>query len=244
MTTHEGHRQRLRRRFLLEGLDNFDEVQVLELLLFYAIPRRDTNPIAHALLEQFGSLSGVLEAPVSALAQVPGMGENGATLLQLVTAASRYYMIQRSSAGQVLNTVERCGAYLTPRFFGLRDEAVCALCLDAKCKPLACRILGWGSVNAAGVPIRKIVEFALSVNATSVVLAHNHPSGIATTLPGGHRRNGAAEHRLGRRGHRSGRPHHRLGRGLCLHGRLRRLPSAPVSSVAPVTGTPVLAGII
>ena len=144
MTTHEGHRQRLRRRFLLEGLDNFDEVQVLELLLFYAIPRRDTNPIAHALLEQFGSLSGVLEAPVSALAQVPGMGENGATLLQLVTAASRYYMIQRSSAGQVLNTVERCGAYLTPRFFGLRDEAVCALCLDAKCKPLACRILGWG----------------------------------------------------------------------------------------------------
>lgn len=179
MTTHEGHRQRLRRRFLLEGLDNYDEVQVLELLLFYAIPRRDTNPIAHALLEQFGSLSGVLEAPVSALAQVPGMGENGATLLQLVTAASRYYMIQRSSAGQVLNTVERCGAYLTPRFFGLRDEAVCALCLDAKCKPLACRILGWGSVNAAGVPIRKIVEFALSVNATSVVLAHNHPSGIA-----------------------------------------------------------------
>lgn len=117
MTTHEGHRQRLRRRFLLEGLDNFDEVQVLELLLFYAIPRRDTNPIAHALLEQFGSLSGVLEAPVSALAQVPGMGENGATLLQLVTAASRYYMIQRSSAGQVLNTVERCGAYLTPPVF-------------------------------------------------------------------------------------------------------------------------------
>ena len=103
------------------------------------------------------------------------MGENGATLLQLVTAASRYYMIQRSSAGQVLNTVERCGLL----GFGLRDEAVCALCLDAKCKPLACRILGWGSVNAAGVPIRKIVEFALSVNATSVVLAHNHPSGIA-----------------------------------------------------------------
>ena len=72
MTTHEGHRQRLRRRFLLEGLDNFDEVQVLELLLFYAVPRRDTNPIAHGLLERFGSLSGVLEAPVSALAQVPG----------------------------------------------------------------------------------------------------------------------------------------------------------------------------
>ena len=179
MTTHEGHRQRLRRRFLLEGLDNFDEVQVLELLLFYAIPRRDTNPIAHALLEQFGSLSGVLEAPVSALAQVPGMGENGATLLQLVTAASRYYMIQRSSAGQVLNTVERCGAYLTPRFFGLRDEAVCALCLDAKCGLISCKEVGRGVVNAAEVSVRAIVETALSQKAVSVILSHNHVDAYA-----------------------------------------------------------------
>ena len=179
MSVHEGHRERLKRRFLQEGLDNFDEIQVLELLLFYAIPRRDTNPLAHRLLDQFGSLAGVLESPASTLGQVPGIGENAATLLQLITAVSRYYMICRASVGQPLNTVERCGAYLTPRFFGLRDEAVCALCLDAKCKPLACRILGQGSVNAAGVPIRKIVEFALSANATSVVLAHNHPSGIA-----------------------------------------------------------------
>ena len=111
MTTHEGHRQRLRRRFLLEGLDNFDEVQVLELLLFYAIPRRDTNPIAHALLEQFGSLSGVLEAPVSALAQVPGMGENGATLLQLVTAASRRW----ASPGSIRTRQIRQGSRGWPR---------------------------------------------------------------------------------------------------------------------------------
>lgn len=179
MSIHEGHRERLKRRFLQEGLDNFEEVQVLELLLFYAIPRRDTNPIAHALLEQFGSLAGVLEAPAATLAQVPGIGDNAATLIQLITAVSRYYMVRRATVEKVLNTVERCGAYLVPRFFGLRDEAVCALCLDAKCKPLACKIIGQGSVNAAGVPIRKIVEFALSVNATSVVLAHNHPSGIA-----------------------------------------------------------------
>ena len=142
-------------------------------------PRRDTNPIAHALLEQFGSLSGVLEAPVSALAQVPGMGENSC---HIDPAGDGHQPVlhgpekQRRAGAQYGGAR---GAYLTPRFFGLRDEAVCALCLDAKCKPLACRILGRGGVNAAGVPIRKIVEFALSVNATSVVLAHNHPSGIA-----------------------------------------------------------------
>ncbi|MFR8333250.1 MAG: hypothetical protein ACLU9S_13545 [Oscillospiraceae bacterium] len=87
---HEGHRERLRRRFLQEGLDNFDELQVLEASLFYAIPRRDTNPIAHALLEQFGSLSGVLEAPVSALAQVPGMGENSCHIDPAGDGHSRY----------------------------------------------------------------------------------------------------------------------------------------------------------
>ena len=81
MSIHEGHRDRLRARFLEEGLENITEIQVLELLLFYCIPRKDTNPIAHALLERFGSLPGVLEAPVSELKKVPGMGEASATFL-------------------------------------------------------------------------------------------------------------------------------------------------------------------
>lgn len=176
---HEGHRERLKRRFLQEGLDHFEEVQVLELLLFYAIARKDTEPIAYALLQQFGSLAGVMDAPVSALEQVPGVGSHAATLIHLSTALGRYYMVHRNSMEDVLTNVQQCGEYLTPRFFGLRDEAVCVLCLDSKSKVLACRILGHGSVNSAAVPIRKIVEFALSVNASSMVLAHNHPTGIA-----------------------------------------------------------------
>ena len=183
MSTHEGHRQRLKRRFLQSGLDGFDEAHVLELLLFYAIPRRDTAPLAKALLEEFGSLANVLEAPPEILGMVPGVGENAAALICLTTALSRYYLTRRAATGNVLHTVELCGEYLLPRFYGLRDEAVCALSLDGRCKVLSCRILCRGSVNTTGVSIRRIVEFALATGATSMVLAHNHPSGIA--LPSG-----------------------------------------------------------
>lgn len=179
MSIHEGHRQRLKQRFLEEGLDNFSEIQVLELLLFYCIPRKDTNPIAHALLARFGSLSQVLEAKVEDLQKVEGIGENAALFLNLTTAVGRYYLVNRSSQMTFLQSINDCAAYLQPFFFGRRNETVFLLCLDAKCKVLCCREVGEGSVNAAGISIRKIVETALSVNATSVVLAHNHPSGVA-----------------------------------------------------------------
>ena len=176
---HAGHRSRLKDRFLQEGLDGFAEIHCLELLLFFAIPRQDTNPIAHRLLERFGSFPGVLEAPLSALQEIPGMGKNAALLLHLMPSVCRYYQIKQADLHAILPTLEACADYLTPRFFGLRDECVFALCLDAKCKVLGCRLIGHGSVNSANVPIRRIVEYALSLNASSLVLAHNHPSGIA-----------------------------------------------------------------
>lgn len=183
MSIHDGHRQRLKERFRAEGLDHFKEHQVLELLLFYCIPRQDTNPIAHALLERFGSLSQVLEAPAEELEKVPGIGSNAATFLALTTAVGRYYLVNRSMQTVILSTIEQCGQYLVPFFYGRRNETVYLLCLDAKCKVLCCKEVGEGSVNSAGVPIRKIVETALGANATTVVLAHNHPSGLA--IPSG-----------------------------------------------------------
>lgn len=179
MSIHDGHRQRLRERFLREGLDNFDELQVLELLLFYCVPRQDTNPIAHALLERFGSLAQVLEADPAELRKVPGIGDNAATFLALVMSASRYYQVNKASSAVILPTIEQCGKYLLHRFHGRRNETVFLLCLDAKCKVLCCPMIGEGGVNSAGVPIRRVVEAALGANATTVVLAHNHPSGIA-----------------------------------------------------------------
>ena len=176
---HKGHRERLKQRFLEEGLDNFTDIQVLELLLFFAIPRSDTNPIAHTLLEHFGSLSRVLEADVEELKKVPGIKGHAATLLALVTDLCRYYQVNCTQQTEILTTLDACGNYLVPRFFGRTRETVFLLCLDAKCKVLCCKEIGEGSINAASISVRKVVETALAANATTVVLAHNHPSGVA-----------------------------------------------------------------
>lgn len=179
MSIHDGHRQRLKDRFLREGLDHFDELYVVELLLYYCIPRRDTNPIAHELLKRFGSLTGILEATAEELEQVPGITANAATFLTLIPQVSRYYQVKRAQTGQILRTIDQCGQYLLPHFCGRENETVFLLCLDAKCKVLACKLVGEGSVNSANIPVRRVVEMALNANATTVILAHNHPSGLA-----------------------------------------------------------------
>lgn len=179
MSMHDGHRKRLRQRFLEEGLDHFTDVQVLELLLFYCIARQDTNPIAHRLLEHFGSLSRVLEAPVAELCKVEGVGENTAIFLRLVTQTGSFYLKDRAAQTKVLPTLESCAQFLQPFFYGQNVETVYLLCLDAKCKLLCCKKMSQGNVNSTEISIRKIVETALSANASSVLLAHNHPGGIA-----------------------------------------------------------------
>ena len=179
MSIHDGHRQRLRERFIREGLDNFTDVQVLELLLFYCIPRQDTNALAHGLLERFGSMYAVLEATPSELKKVPGIGDNAAMFLHLLLETWRYYMVNRQAQEKALTTIEACGNYMLSYFAARRNECVFLLCLDAKCRILCCKQVGEGSVNSAAVPIRKIVEMAMDANASSVVLAHNHPSGLA-----------------------------------------------------------------
>lgn len=179
MSIHNGHRDRIRRRFLEEGLDQFTDVQVLEFLLFYCIARQDTNPIAHRLLDSFGSLSQVLEAPVEELRKVEGIGENTAVFLRLVTQVGRYYLTDRASKAKVLPTLESCAQYLQTFFFGRNVETVYLICLDAKCKMLCCKKISEGDVNSTSLSVRKVVETALNTNASSVVLAHNHPGGMA-----------------------------------------------------------------
>jgi DNA repair protein RadC len=179
MAIHDGHRQRLRERFLKEGLDHFDDLYVLEILLFYCCPRKDTNETAHNLLNRFGSLANVLEAGYEDLQKVPGIGEHAACFLNLVYQVFRRYQIGKAGTVTILRDVAECGEFLVPYFYGRKNEVVYILCLDAKRKLLSCKEMGEGSINSAGVPIRRIVEYALGSNATSVVLAHNHPSGLA-----------------------------------------------------------------
>lgn len=179
MSVHDGHRERLKKRFLVEGLDNFTDIQVLELLLFYCIPRRDTNELAHRLIERFGSLSQIFESKPEKLMTVEGIGENAALFLSLISAVERYTSVDRMKNCRQMVSTEDCGNYLVPRFKNRTQETVFLLSLDAKCQLLSCQMVGEGSVNSANVPIRRVVEMALAANATTVVLAHNHPSGLA-----------------------------------------------------------------
>ncbi|MCD8087650.1 MAG: DNA repair protein RadC [Oscillospiraceae bacterium] len=176
---HEGHRMRLKARFMKYGLDSFDDHNVLELLLFYALPRRDTNLLAHDLLKTFGSLAGVFDATPDALMTVKGVGENTAGLIHLVPEAARRYLISKAEPGDILADSEAAGRYLVPLFFNCKNETVYMLCLNAAMKLLDCRALGQGGVDAANVSIRQIVQLALSQNAAAVILAHNHTCGIA-----------------------------------------------------------------
>lgn len=180
---HGGHRDRLKKRFLEQGLDGFTDIQALELLLFYSIPRQDTNPIAHKLLAHFGSLSQVLEAPAEELMKIGGIKEHSAVLLNLINQMGRFYLVDKAKRERVLPTIEDCARYLQPYFYGRMTETVFLLCLDAKCKALCCKEVGEGSVNSAGISVRRIVETALREGASTVVLAHNHPSGIALPSP-------------------------------------------------------------
>lgn len=177
MGLHDGHRQRLIQRFLEEDLDNFEPHNVLELLLFYAIPRKDTNELAHVLIDTFGSLKGVFDAPYEELVKVNGIGSNAAALLKLIPSLTRTYY-SSDARGMILDTSEKSGEYFLPYYIGQTEEVVRLACLDAGGKVISNQILHRGSANAAEVNIRKIVNIALRNNAMGVILAHNHPGGL------------------------------------------------------------------
>ena len=176
---HEGHRQRLKKRFMEHGLDSFDDHHVLEILLFFSVPRRDTNQLAHQLINYFGSLENVFEAPADELSKVPGIGEASITLLKLIPEVSRRYIIDKSKRDLFLDSSKKAGDYLVPRYMYERDEVVYIICLDSKSKVLCCKELFRGIPNSTEISIRKIAELALAKNATRVILSHNHTSGIA-----------------------------------------------------------------
>ena len=183
MAVHDGHRARKKAQFRAHGLDAFADHEALELLLYYAIPRVDTNPVAHRLIERFGSLDGVLSAPVEELEKVEGVGENAATLLSLILPFVRRSRMTASRKPVILNGVSACGAYFKDLFFGMRDEHLYEACLDAKAKLLQCFKAADGSVDTVNLNMRVIVENALKCGASAVILSHNHPSGVALPSP-------------------------------------------------------------
>jgi DNA repair protein RadC len=174
---HEGHRQRLISRFLNEGLQGFDDHQVLELLLFFAIPRKDTNETAHQLIQSFGSISNIFEAEVEELEKINGIGRNAAVLIKLVLETSRRYRMDVFKAKHLIKTMDDAGNYATELFLGEKVEKVYLICLDISSKVINTVCVSEGTIDETPFYPRKIVAAALKHNAAKVILTHNHPGG-------------------------------------------------------------------
>ena len=174
-----GHRNRVRERYLNTGLDTFQDYEAQELLLFYAIPRKDTKSTAKNLIARFGSLPAVLDATVEELTEAD-LSPNAAILLKLVPDMNRYYAVKTDGAGQKVHSTSDAGRILCAMFRHEQTESVRLLCLNAGGKVLKLALLNEGDINAVHFSVRKIVETALSAKAVSVILAHNHPGGTLT----------------------------------------------------------------
>ncbi len=174
---HEGHRERLRKRYLKEGIDAFEPHQILELILFYAIPRKDTNEIAHRLLQKFGSFSRVVDAHPKDLMQVQDIGEHAACLLSLFAAGSRVYLQDKTQKKILLNTKEDIFSYVQSLYHGRQYELFYLISLDAQNRVLHAEVITEGTIDEIAVYPRLVVEAALRQKAYSVILAHNHPGG-------------------------------------------------------------------
>lgn len=172
----EGHRQRMRARFYKEGIDSFEPHEVLEMLLYFSIPRIDTNPLAHKLIEKFGSFHGVLEANYEDLLKF-GLTENTVALLKMMPAFSNYYMQSHTNGVKILSNCTQVGFYVTDKIGHRTNEVFCVLCLDAQNRVKNFEILAEGTVNSLNIPPRKVAECALRNNAAGIVLVHNHPGG-------------------------------------------------------------------
>ena len=174
----EGHRKRLKERFVNCGLDDFNEYNALELLLFYTIPQKDTNPIAHRLIDKFGSFTDVLDADYDDLLTVDGVSEHTATFLKMLPQAARYYESRKITAKEKFSSLQTIGEYLVRKYVGITKETVYMLLLDNKKCLISCEKVHEGSVSSAAVSVRKMAETALKKRAAAVVVAHNHPAGL------------------------------------------------------------------
>ena len=182
---HVGHRDRMRERVASAGAASLADHELLEMLLYYAQPRRDTNETAHLLIEECGSLPAVLEAERDRLCRVPYIKENAAMYLQLLGELSRRYAVAKfrvdgAAPDEAYDSMEKLATVLYPRFLGQSKELLIAVLFDARMRLLDIFTVAEGSLNSVSLTARAVTQRAYARNAAFCVLAHNHPGGIAT----------------------------------------------------------------
>lgn len=175
--SHEGHRLRMRQRFMENGLENFQDHEVLEFLLFYCVPRKNTNEMAHTILNEFKSLSNLFEAHPQDICRRCKVSENTAIFLSLFAPLARRYAMDKGREKTVISSSSQAGEYAISLFIGKRYENFYVLCLDSQNKVNYADCVHQGTINEAAVYPRLILEAVLKHQASSVVLAHNHPGG-------------------------------------------------------------------
>ena len=176
---HEGHRERMRDKFLKSGLDSMASHEVLEFMLYHSVSRQDTNVIAHNLINAFGSLPAVLDAPYEELLKVKGVSKVTATFIKFELQLMRRYFYEKTELSTSIKSVSDCGKYLLGRYIGYDNEVASLLCMDNKCSVLGFEIICEGDIGSAVFSSRKIIEAVIKYKATTAILAHNHPGGIA-----------------------------------------------------------------
>lgn len=176
---HKGHRERLRSQIKARGLDGLPEHNVLEYLLFPLIPQRDTNGLAHRLIGEFGSSSGVLDAGYEQLRTVQGMTDNAALFLSCLPDCLRLYGEGCRRQDRVFKNSEEMGEYLKQQLQGRSDETLICLFLDLKYQMIDCRVISEGVPSMINFPMAKIAQLAVRLGASIVTIAHNHPRGLA-----------------------------------------------------------------
>ncbi len=181
---HKGHRERLKRKFLSMNGEDLEPHELLEILLFYALPQKNTNEIAHELLRTFGSVAGVLEADINDLVKVEGIKEHTATLLKLQLAVFRTYLKEKNDMKNRVLTEEMVPGYVKSLFFGYKDEAMFAIMLDVEKRLISAVKISEGTKYKAPLYSRELIRRVMEANADYVILAHNHPSGDVTPSKG------------------------------------------------------------
>ena len=177
---HAGHRERMRKEVIKQNnFDALEDHRILELLLFYGIPRKDTNPIAHKLINKFGSLTGVFDADIAELVKVEGMTENAATLIKTIMPIARRYQEDKFKKGYLFKNIDEIGTFLIKRYMGFKNEIFAITCLDAGGKLLGFDTINEGNADSVGITLREIAAIVLKYNASCVIVSHNHTNGNA-----------------------------------------------------------------